>query len=65
MSWGADAIGASMWVCGALEALKLAQWQRLGKLEHARHVCAFVCEVVFGQAAGEMGAGKVQNVKGR
>ena len=63
-SWGADTNGENV-RCSALEALELAQRQRLGKLEHARHVLAAVCELVVGQAAGEMGAGKVQNVKGR
>ena len=53
-----------MWGCGTLEALKLAQWQCLGKLEHARHVLAAICEHVGFQAAGEVSAGKVQNVKG-
>ena len=56
---------ASMWGCGALEALKLAQWQRLGKLEHSRHVFAVICELVNGQAARGTGAGKVKNVMGR
>ena len=63
MTWGADAIEHVG--CGALEALKLAQWQRLGKLEHARHVLAAICELVIPQAAGETGAGKVKNVMGR
>ena len=52
--------------CSALEALKLAQWQRLGKLEHARHVLTVViCEEVAVEAARGTGAGKVQNVMGR
>ena len=35
--------------CGALEALKLALWQRLSQLEHPRHVIAATCEVVAEQ----------------
>ena len=34
----------------ALEAVKLALWQRLGQLEHPRHVLAVVCEIVIFQA---------------
>ena len=49
----------------ALEALKLALWQRLSQLKHPRHVLAVIREEVAGHAASEMGAGRVQNVKGR
>ena len=46
-----------MWGCGALEALKLALWQRLRQLDHARHVLAVVREVVVGQAVRRVGQG--------
>ena len=64
MSTGAEYTKARLG-CGALEALKLAQWQRLGKLEHTRHVLAVICELGEEKAAHGTGAGKVQNVKGR
>ena len=35
---------------GALEALKLALWQRLGQLAHTGHVLAVIREAVAGQA---------------
>ena len=66
MSWGAEhkkrAHGRS-----ALEALKLALWQRLSQLKHPRHVLAVIREVVVAQTGrqGGRGAEKVQNVKGR
>ena len=46
-----------MWGCGALEALELAQRQRLGKLEHTSHVLAAICEPIAGQAATQNGTG--------
>ena len=62
MSRGADAIGEHVG-CGALEALKLAQWQRLGKLEHTSHVLAAICEQISGQAATQNGTGCRKSAK--
>ena len=47
---------------GALEAIKVALWQRLGELEHSGHVFTVVCEIVLRNAAS---AGEVQKFSGR
>ena len=62
MSWRADTNGENVGG-GALEALELAQRQRLGKLEHTSHVLAASCEPIAGQAATQNGTGCRKSAK--
>ena len=59
---GADTNGENVGG-SALEALELAQRQRLSKLEHTSHVLAAICERIPGQAATQNGTGCRKSAK--